>query len=444
MHVSGFASSFRRSFPDLVGQPVLVALSGGADSVALLHLMLQARGELGCEVAAAHVNHHARPEADDDERFCQELCRELGVELEVRHIRENVPRACSREAWWRARRYERLEAARRALACAATATAHTRDDQAETVLLKLLRGSGPRGVAGIRRRHGTVVRPLLDVGREELRDWLRGRGGRWREDPGNADPAQPRAWLRHAVLPVLAARFSGTARHLAGFAAALAEDEEALASLAAALPRPEIGRPVACGPLAAAPGAVQRRWLLALAAELPLGEPPARVQLEAFARLLTRGTPAAVDLGRRWVLRRRGGRLVLSPPPLAPFSPLPAVLPSSTGLAGYPRMAIGQPLTAGDRVAHVAWLAPRLAAARLVWRPVRPGERLEWPDARGALGRLLGRLGVPAEWRPAWPVLEADDRIVWIPGVGTAPGWAGESGLGIVATMEEPWKRHVR
>lgn len=444
MNVSGFTSSFRRCFPDIVGQPVLVALSGGADSVALLHLMTLAQAELGCRVAAAHVNHHARPEADDDERFCRELCQELGIELEVSHLREAVPAGRSREAWWRERRYERLEAARLTLACTATATAHTRDDQAETVLLKLVRGSGPRGVVGIRRRIGTLVRPLLEVGRDELRGWLCGIGGRWREDPGNADPVQPRAWLRLVALPALEGRFPGSARHLAGFAAALADDDEALSHLAAALPRPEIGRPVACEALSGAPAAVQRRWLLALAAGLPLGEPPDRVQLEAVLELVELGAPAAVDLGRRWVLRRRAGRLWLSPPPLAPFTPWPASVPSRTGLAGYPRVALGEALGIGDRVVHEAWLAPRLAAARLRWRPLRPGERVVWAEGRGKIGHLLGRIGVPAEWRPAWPVLEADGTIAWIPGIGTAPGWAGETGSGIVATMEEPWRRHVR
>ena len=253
MNVSGFVSSFRRCFPDLVGRPVLVALSGGADSVALLHLMLAARAELGCPVAAAHVNHHARLEADDDELFCRELCRELGVEIEVRHLREALPVGLSREAWWRQQRYERLEAVRRMRACAATATAHTRDDQAETVLLKLLRGSGPRGVIGIRQRLGAFVRPLLDVGREELRSWLEGIGGCWREDLGNADPGQPRAWLRVVALPALEERFPGSTRHLAGFTAALADDDEALSHLAAALPRPESGRPVACEAVAGMP-----------------------------------------------------------------------------------------------------------------------------------------------------------------------------------------------
>lgn len=444
MDVSGFSSSFRHSFPDLVGQPVLAALSGGADSVALLHLMLLARGELGCRVAAAHVNHHARPGADDDEHFCRELCRELGVELEVCHLREAVPAGLSREAWWREHRYEHLEAARRTLACAATATAHTHDDQAETVLLKLLRGSGPRGVVGIRRRLGTLVRPLLEFGREELRGWLRGIGGRWREDPGNADPGQPRAWLRLVGLPALERRFPGSTRHLAGFAAVLADDDEALSHLAAALPRPEIGRPAACEALAGAPAAVQRRWLLALAAGLPLAEPPDRAQLAAFQGLVARGSPAAVDLGRRWVLRRRTDRLLLCPPPLAPFAPWPASVPSHAGLAGYPRVALGETIEPGDRVVHEAWLAPRITAAGLCWRPVQPGERVEWPQAHGRVGHLLGRIGVPVEWRPAWPVLEADGTIAWIPGVGTAPGWAGETGHGIVATMEEPWRRHMR
>lgn len=444
MDARGFASSFRRFFPDVLGQRVLVALSGGADSVALLHLLVETQPELGCPVAACHVNHHARPEADEDERFCAALCADLGVELRVHHLREHAPHGVSREAWWRRRRYEGLELARLQLRCTATATAHTRDDQAETVLLKLVRGSGPRGVIGVRRRDGVLVRPLLDLGRDELRASLRAEGRCWQEDAGNTNLDQPRAWVRLVGLPALESRFGGIAKHFAAFAECLADDEAVLADLASSLPLPEVGRPVAQEDVARAPSALRRRWLLALAAELPLGEPPSRTQVEAVMRLVAEGRPAAVDLGRRWVVRCRAGRIGLTPPPLVPFLAWPAAVPSVHTVGGYPRVSIDVRLEGSDRIVHEVVLARRLRDARLCWRPPRGGEVAAWPSVRGKIAHLLRNAGVPAEWRRAWPLLEADGRMIWIPGVGAAPEWAGEPGLGIVAALEEPWRRHVR
>ena len=188
-----FSRSFAQVFPDLAGKPVLVALSGGSDSVALLHLFLAACEHLGSEVRAAHVHHHLRgAEADGDAAFCRALCDSLAVPLSVLHLDPVPPRGASPEAWWRSERYRLLEAERERTGCAATATAHTLDDQAETVLLKLLRGAGVRGVAGIRPRRGAVIRPLLGARRETLRAWLREREASWREDASNLAADRPR------------------------------------------------------------------------------------------------------------------------------------------------------------------------------------------------------------------------------------------------------------
>lgn len=444
MTLPGFVSSFRQHFPDLVGKPLLVALSGGADSLALLMLLLQSRPLHRCAIAAVHVNHHAREQADEDEAFCVQLSAELGITLDVRHIEEPIPPGVSREAWWRTRRYEAIELARMHLRCAATATAHTLDDQAETVLLKLLRGSGPRGVAGIRRRQGAVIRPLLEIGRLELHRWLTEQGRDWREDPSNLDPGQPRAWLRACGLPPLAGRFAGTAGHLASFAEMLAEDEMILSELAAAIPRPALGRPILRSMVRASPPALRRRWLLALASELPLAEPPDRTQRDAVEKLVVEGRPRAVDLGRHWVLRCRGDRLVLSPPPLLPFPPCAVASGQVERLPGGFLAAVGADLIPSDRVRHEAWLVSNVSQLPMSWRAPRAGEMADWPGATGRISHLLRRLGVPAEWRRAWPLLDAGGTMLWIPGVGTAPGWAERSGQGVAATLEEPWIRHVR
>ena len=434
--VEGFASSFAESFPDLCGSRILVALSGGSDSVALLALLSAAAPELRLEVVAAHIHHHVRgAEADDDASFCAARAQLLGVPFVLAHLPPRPP-GTSPEAWWREARYRALERLRRRQGCAAVATGHTADDQAETVLLKLLRGAGPRGVAGVRRRHGTVVRPLLALRREALRAWLARQALSYREDSSNAAVEPPRGRLRHEILPRLLDAFPGAVEHLAAFAAGLAADEEALtAELLARAVWPSPGRPVPLEGVALLPPALRVRWTLALAARLPLAEPPSRTQLAAIEALLAGQRPSAVDLGRRWVLRRRGARLLLSPPPCPPFPPLPAALPSRVALPGGFVGALGRAVKAS----HTARLTGVAGRRDLAWRSPRPGERI--PGHGRPLAALLAARGIPAEWRRAWPLLVAGDTIVWAPALGVAPGWEALPGEGVTAGLEEPWLR---
>ena len=439
MIIDAFVHSFRQRFPDLTGVPVLLALSGGSDSVALLHLMEAARPLLACTLRAAHVHHHVRgDDADADAAFCETLCASLGIPLDVVHASPLPPRGTSPEAWWRRERYRLLDEVRSAKECRVVLTAHTRDDQAETVLMKLLRGSGPRGVAGIRRRRGTVARPLLDFGRAELRSWLESVGWPWREDATNASADTPRGRIRHRLLPAVEEAFPGAGGHLVAFAEALAGDEDVLAGMLrrdGVWPEPRRGVPVAA--VGALPLALRRRWVLELAARLPLTEPPSRTQLEAVEGMIGGRGPAAVDLGRRWVLRRRGGQLHLSPPPCDPFPPVPVRVPSETPLPGG---FFGRVGTAPSDATHGTWLRPGLRDAALVWRSPEPGER--WGSSgRRTVARALARAGVPAPWRRAWPVLAADGRIVWVPGVSRQTEWAGRPGDGVRAELEEPWRR---
>ncbi len=437
MDATAFAASFRENFPDLVRLPVLVALSGGSDSVALLCLLVECRGELNCSPHAVHIQHHLRgAEGEADEAFCRDLCLRQGVPFEVQDLDPRPPAGTSPEAWWRRERYRLLEDARVARGCAAVATAHTADDQAETVLLKLLRGSGPGGVAGVRRRRGHVVRPLLDARREALRAWLIAYGQAWREDTSNAGTDRPRTWIRNDVLPVLGRGAPRAVEHLAAFAANLAADEAVLADVARSAARPAPCVPVPLAPVRALPSALRHRWLLGLAAELPLEEAPSRVQLALFDTLLDVGDPRAVDLGRRWVVRRRRDLLHLSPPPLAWFAPVCAAVPSQLDLPGGFLARLG--VNTGARLR--ASLAPRVENASPQWRPALAGERLAGRPVR----RLLAAAGVPPEWREAWPVLEADGTIAWIPAVGVASGWGGGADGAVIAELEEPWECRKR
>lgn len=195
------------------GARVLVACSGGGDSVALGDLLCDLALRGGWSVAGLlHVNHHLRgAAADEDEQFCRDLARDLGVSIMVERVdvaaRARAERTSIEAAGHRVR-YELFERIVQEGAADLVATAHTRDDQGETVLLRLIRGAGPDGLAGIRPRIGPVVRPLLDIRRAELRDYLQQRGLSHREDPTNQDERILRNRVRHRLIPFLAEHFS--------------------------------------------------------------------------------------------------------------------------------------------------------------------------------------------------------------------------------------------
>jgi len=227
------------------GNRVAVAVSGGADSVALLCLLEELREELGIVLSVAHVNHQLRgAESDDDERFVAGLSAARGLEfhrvvapVKSSRITAGDARAVSGvEAAARDLRYKFFRELARQGSGAKIATAHTLDDQAETVLLRMFRGTGIRGLAGVHPRivlqeqgkaFGEVVRPLLGFRRAELRDYLQARGQKWREDSSNEDVSFLRNRVRQRLLPLIAEEFGEAAiEHLAEIAEIARAEEE--------------------------------------------------------------------------------------------------------------------------------------------------------------------------------------------------------------------------
>src|SRR6266446_4409170 len=175
-------------------EPLLVLLSGGADSVCLLDVAVK----IGAQTSALHANYGLRgEESDDDELLCRDLCDRLSVPLNVE--RPKLPDTGNLQAAARDFRY----AAAERIADADYATAHTATDQAETVLYRLATSPGRRGLLGMEPRRGRLVRPLLRVGRVDTREYCQERELQWREDASNADPRFARARIRHEVMPVL-------------------------------------------------------------------------------------------------------------------------------------------------------------------------------------------------------------------------------------------------
>ncbi len=219
------------------GERVGVGVSGGADSVALLMLLLELREKLGIVVSVVHLNHKLRAKASEtDEKFVARLAAKHGLEFHVEGVdvaaRAKREKANLEDAGRRAR-YEffaRLVAEGKV---DLVAVAHTADDQAETVLAHILRGTGLAGLGGIHPQTDSVVRPLLGIRRTELRAYLRAKKQKWREDATNKDTARTRARIRKNLLPVLEKQFhSGVVEHLCSLAEFAREDEEFLELLA--------------------------------------------------------------------------------------------------------------------------------------------------------------------------------------------------------------------
>jgi tRNA(Ile)-lysidine synthase len=218
------------------GDTLVVGLSGGADSVALTAAVAALRRRRGFEVVAAHLDHGLRPGSGDDAAFCHELCAALAVTLRAgsarvreraRQEKGGIEQAARRE------RYSFLRRVREDEGASAIAVAHTLDDQAETLLLRLLRGSGSSGLAAMRPRRGELLRPLLAVSRSEVLAYLAERGLAWREDPSNLELGYARNRVRHELLPYLEQRFNPRVREALARAADLAADEAAFVRSAA-------------------------------------------------------------------------------------------------------------------------------------------------------------------------------------------------------------------
>ena len=243
------------------GAQVVCAVSGGADSMAMLCCLRELAAELSVYVRAAHFNHRLRgAESDGDEAFVRAFCAAEGIEL-VCGAPEKPARS---EEEAREQRYAFLDS----IPCDAVAIAHTAEDNLETLLQHLLRGSGLRGLGGIPPRRGRYVRPLLAVSHAQARDYLRARGTGWREDATNAEDSCQRNRLRHGVLPLLAAEMPELPLRVTELTALVRADDALLDREAERLllPAPEplfsdpcVLRRVRLAPLREAPEPLQRR-----------------------------------------------------------------------------------------------------------------------------------------------------------------------------------------
>jgi tRNA(Ile)-lysidine synthase len=433
----------------VTGCRVLVALSGGSDSVALLRILRELEATDDFTVAgAAHLNHQLRgADADEDERFCAALAAELGAPFISQRVDVAALAKAERrsvEVAARAARYAFFE--RAAVECAADtiAVGHTKDDQAETFLLRLLRGAGARGLSGIHPRAGRVIRPLLEIERRVLRDYLADCRQPFREDASNADVAIPRNRVRHELLPLLRSRFSPAIVDVLAREAVLArQDEEFLQEQAIKLAdeivlTEEAIRIDAIG-LAAAPRALSSRIVLAALTRFAGSKPITSDHVERVFRL---GEGQAVSLPGQTAVRV-GGRIALRPGhrvsaighrPLAidhrsDFACLLSI-PGEVEL-GLQGVAVRAEHLADPAARQRKWVGRGqevgVAAGRLelplAVRTRRAGDRfrpLGAPGARKLQDFFVDRK-VPRAERDTVPlVVDGRDRIVWVVGESVA------------------------
>lgn len=407
-----------------------VAVSGGADSVCLLLVLVQ----LGWRPHVLHLNHGLRAgESDGDERFVCELAARLGLKVTVERWRKPEG-AGNLEQQAREARYAFFAGAAGEHGLERIATGHTQTDQAETVLFRMMRGTSEEGLAGVRAvtREG-IIRPLIEVSREQVRAWLTERHEEWREDSTNNDPRRARNRIRHELLPLLEQIRPGGVEAVARLAGLAAEDaayweemvERAEAELGVNEPpfvvpvkaigghRAAFGKRLARRLLARTSGSARRftsahlnqLWALATKqagegrVELPGVEVRRSFGLLRFAR-------AGEETTRPWSVELAG-------PGVAAGAGVRVEVIEETG-DWDSRYTVNDGCFDADRVKFP-----------LVLRGWQPGDRFQ-PEGRRAgvkLKDLLADLGVACWERPKWPMLVCGDEIVWSRGMGVA-GWA--------------------
>jgi len=435
------------------GQRVAVAVSGGADSLALLRLLAELKKELGIILFAAHFNHRLRGcESDGDQKFVEDLCTKLRIELLVES--GDVPAFAARdhlsiETAARRLRYHFFEESLASQRLDSIATAHTLDDQAETVLMKFIRGAGTRGLAGIYPQRkigeGAIIRPLLDFRRAELEHYLKSLNQDWREDSSNLDLHHVRNRVRRSVLPMIEAELNPSVRERLFESAEIAREEDKFweAETAKVVGRVACERGILVAAFRLLPIALQRRVMLAVAGSLG-------VQL-TFRHVMELCELAAFDEARAecslpdgWRAKRIGNRIELvaaqSGKPESYDYDYPLILGEENAV---PEIGCWFELTVADFSPEYNprdCLPVHLTTQALRVRNWRAGDRFEPAHSGGPkkIKELLQEMHISGTARKLWPVILAGDEIVWLRDL--ASPYCPKVGDKVIVVRETPQK----
>jgi tRNA(Ile)-lysidine synthase len=415
------------------GQRIAVAVSGGADSVALLRRLLEERHQLGIVLSITHVHHGIRgAEADADAAFVASLASTYDLPFHLHQADTPAAVATLHETLEEAARNLRYAWFRQLLAAGeadAVATAHTLDDQAETVLHKLLRGAGTEGLSGIHLVHsGNILRPFLETSRASIEAWLLHLGQPWREDASNRDMAHTRNRIRHQLLPLLRTFNPQIATQLSRLAA-ISADEEAywqteLERLLPSLLLP--GRPTRGGGRTSSTHPEEETIAIEQARLRALHPAVGRRVVRAAARRL--GARLSFDQTEQLLaMTESGARKFELPGGILVERSLREIRLSRTGApADTPALNFPVPGVIQAPDYGVQLRAEHAEAGQAVLRAWKPGDRVTLRHSRGPkkVAEVLDRLHVLGGDRKSWPVVEWQGKIVWMRGVDVdAPGF---------------------
>jgi tRNA(Ile)-lysidine synthase len=427
------------------GDRVGIAVSGGADSVALLRLMLELRQEIGIVVSVVHLNHKLRgADSDADEEFVRELTEGHRFELisETRDVKAfAMQKKVGIEAAARELRYQLFARLLASGACDRIATAHTLDDQAETLLLKLARGAGTRGLAGIypklalskpaTARGQAIVRPLLATRRQDLRAYLTEIGQVWREDSSNRDLRHTRNRIRHGILPRFERHVNPSVHDALAETAEIARGEEEYWAEEIARLLPQVWQSkgaLNCAQLEAFPLALRRRLVRAAGESLGLA-----MEFRHVEEVLTLRPESSASLPQGWLAIRNCNVIgfhesdekasdyhyVLSVPGKV------AILESRLNV---------EAVLVNDADRREDMLESSFAQRELVVRNWRPGERF-WPahtKEPRKIKELLQDRHITGDEKRGWPVIASGDGVVWMRGFGVRRDFRAKNGRGIL------------
>ena len=423
------------------GDHVLATVSGGADSVAMLHMLHGLREHLAIKLSAAHMDHQIRGEAAQQEAaFVQELCVRLGIGcvVEARDVLEHkIASGLSLQEAARNVRYGFFSDAMAATGAAKLALAHQADDQAETVLMRLVRGASLKGLAGIPAcRDGYIIRPLIEIERRDIEAWLHERDISFVPDTSAGEQHYQRNKIRHQLMPLLRDSFNpGIIATLGRTAALLRQDERALDALAEnlAASRVEIKNNehvIAVTALQEAGADLYGRLVRRIIAGLK-GDTRELTEkhIEAIVRLIEKPGPArTVQLPSPWRVRRQYGRLIFSRSADAPaaFYYEAGETPQSLDIVELGLSLRFETVPIADSTAVfnnadklVAYIASDRALGPVTVRPWQPGDvfyPLGGPGSR-KLKDLFSDLKIPPPERRRVPVLLFGGRIAWVCGL---------------------------
>lgn len=399
---------------------VLCALSGGADSVCLLHLLHERGKHQGFTVAAAHFNHQIRPEAGEDAAFCSDFCRQWKIPFYTRS--EDISAYAARkgltlEEAARERRYAFLRETAEEIHAAAIATAHNAEDNAETVLLHLLRGTGLKGMGGIAAKSGALIRPLLTTRRSEIEAYLAVHRLPHVEDATNQDTYYTRNYIRHEVLPLLLARNPGIVEGLGRSAVSFRRDNDYLEQQASGLAAKAVctGEEVSilAKVLGQAPEALSFRAVQQLVTRLAPETVLSAAHRQAVLALCRSENPSGhADLPEGLVAWRRYDRLVFGRKNLLePDAPVELPLPGRVNWRGWEIQAEEALCPEGKFNQPEDFYLK--AKTPVLLRSRKAGDEITLPSRpRKSVKKLLIEQRVPKNERDCLPVFEAEGALI--------------------------------